>query len=304
MSIAATTTAQDRRRAALSVLARATTGIPAEARAPLVERIHSDGAWSALEWLLHGARGRRPLAPAVKRIDALVGRDVKWGRAELDLIARWHTADIRLITPEDTEWPTLLGDLGALAPIALWVKGAIPDLSGGSVSIVGSRTLSAAGHSIIDRAMTGLRIPVISGMAVGADEAAHRAALRHGVPTVAVLPSGLDNPYPHSNRALADWIVSGGGALLSETPPGVGAVRHRFLDRNRIIAALGEASLIIEAGTTSGTMNEARHAQRLGRRIAAVPGTPGTDALIASGAAHPALTGTDLEALHDVGVVP
>lgn len=294
---APTATRLERERAAVSLLAQAAALVPADARTDLIEGITSGGPWNTLAWLTDATATRGKLAPAARYASRTI-RAERWGAAELAQINSWASAGIRFITRADEDWPAPLNDLGALAPVALWVRGRIPDLGDGAVSIVGSRNLSSSGHSKIDRLVLALPVPVISGLAIGADETAHRAALAHQVPTVAVLPSGVDHPYPAGNWQLAERIVASGGAVLSELPPGTTAARQRFLDRNRIIAALGSGSLIVEAAAISGTLSEARHAHKIGRPIAAIPGTPGADRLIEEGAAFPMISSADLDALH------
>lgn len=293
--------AYDRDRAAISLLARAASLIDADDRTGLLERLAAEGSWGALAWLTDAASARGRLAPAARYATRIISA-TRWGSAELEQIRAAEAAGIRLLSRAEDDWPAGLDDLGNLAPVALWVRGVIPDLSEGAVSVVGSRNLSSVGHSTIDRLVSGLPVPVISGLAIGADETAHRAALRHRVRTVAVLPSGVDHPYPLGNKQLAERIVTDGGAVISELPPGATASRQRFLDRNRIIAALGSGSLIIEAGAISGTLSEARHAHRLGRPIAAIPGTVGADKLISTGTAFPMLGAADLDALHHLNV--
>lgn len=292
------TTEQLRDRASISLLARTAGTLPADLRVDLVHTIQTHGPWAAVREMTSTSARRGKLGAAARRVGNIIATR-GWVDAELALADTWAEDGIRMITPGDTEWMPGLDDLGTLTPIALWVRGRIPDLNDGAISIVGSRDLSILGHSRIDRAVVGLPVPVISGLAIGADETVHRAALLHGVPTIAVLPSGVDRPYPATNQQLSERIVESAGALISEIPPGLPPVRHRFLDRNRIIAALGTGSLIVEAGTISGTMNQAGHATRLGRRLAAFPGAPGTDQLIASGLAYPALSRTDIDALYD-----
>ncbi|MBN9214143.1 MAG: DNA-protecting protein DprA [Microbacterium sp.] len=291
-------TSHERHRAITSALARAGAVATADDRRELVARLIVEGPEGGMRWALDQKRQRGPLGALARKLQAIV--DVpRWGHHELvDLRAADDADGTRFITRGCAEWPEQLNDLGDLAPIGLWVQGAIPDMGDGAISIVGSRNLSSTGHSRIDRAVTGLPVPIISGLALGADETAHRAALLRGVPTVAVLPSGIDKPYPHVNRHLAERIVASGGALITETPAGIGTARHRFLDRNRIIAALSTGSLIVEAGAISGTMSEARHAHALRRRLAAFPGTAGCDQLIASGMAYPVISRTDVDALY------
>jgi len=124
-------------------------------------------------------------------------------------------------------------------------------------------------------------VTVISGAAFGIDTAAHRAALHAGgdadPPTVAVLACGIDRAYPEANRALLD-AIGAVGAVVSEYPPGTTPARHRFLVRNRIIAALGAGTVVVEAGRRSGTLSTAAAADQLGRLVMAVPG-PVTSAM-------------------------
>jgi DNA processing protein len=112
---------------------------------------------------------------------------------------------------------------------------------------------------------------VVSGGALGIDGAAHRCALAVGATTVAVLAGGVDRLYPAANQALLLQIANS-GALISELPPGASPTKWRFLQRNRLIAAVSQATVVIEAGWRSGSMNTASHAQNLGREVGAYPG--------------------------------
>jgi DNA processing protein len=123
---------------------------------------------------------------------------------------------------------------------------------------------------------------VVSGGAIGIDAAAHEGAVGR---TVAVLASGLDRPYPPRNAPLFAEIVAAGGALASPFPEGTPVRRWQFLHRNEIIAALAEAVVVVEAGARSGSLHTARAAARLHKVVGACPGSPGTEALIATGAA-------------------
>jgi DNA processing protein len=173
--------------------------------------------------------------------------------------------------------------VGALVPpIALWTRGpADPAVLGvASVAIVGSRAATAYGEHISAEWAYSLGrrdISVISGGAYGIDAAAHRGALAAGACTVLVSAGGLDRPYPSGNRLLYQQIAES-GLLISERPPGSAPHRLRFLSRNRIIAALGSCTLLIEAASRSGALNTVRYARELGRVVLAVPG-PVTSAM-------------------------
>jgi DNA processing protein len=180
-------------------------------------------------------------------------------------------------------------ELGSMAqPVeALWYVGRLPAATDRRLAVVGARGASTAKSRLAhDLSASAVRdgFAVVSGGALGIDAAAHRGALDAGGTTFAVLGCGVDVIYPDRHAALyADVAVRGG--LLSEYEPGTPPRGWQFPARNRIIAALAEAVLVVEAGFASGALITARVARKLGRRVLAVPGSPGTDALIATGAA-------------------
>jgi len=133
-------------------------------------------------------------------------------------------------------------------------------------------------------------VPVVSGAAYGIDGAAHRAALASGAATVALLAGGVDRFYPAGHAHLLDRISDGGGAVVAEVPCGSAPTKWRFLQRNRIIAALADVTVVVEAGWRSGSLNTAAHALDLGRALAVVPG-PVTSA--ASAGCHRLLRESD-----------
>lgn len=186
--------------------------------------------------------------------------------------------EIRLIQRGDDEWPEALDDLKDEDAVSqLWVRGSLKlneVVHQWPISIVGSRASSAYGESVtstfVDGFVKGGR-PIISGAAFGIDAAAHRAALVGGGSTVAVLACGVDRAYPAAHKALLDNIAEY-GLIVSEYEPGTAPAKHRFLERNRIIAALGSAMLVVEAGRRSGSFNAAGWADRYGRPVYAVPG--------------------------------
>jgi len=184
----------------------------------------------------------------------------------------------RFIIPEDESWPAALTDLRDSVPLGLWALGT-PDFPpcDRAVSIVGSREATPYGEKattmFVDKARE-LGLTVISGGAYGIDAQAHRAALgtkHQGLPTIAVLAGGLDRLYPAGNTELLRRIAAQ-GLLVTEMPPGMRPNRYRFLNRNRLIAALSATSVVIEARYRSGALSTANHAHDLGRTVAAVPG--------------------------------
>jgi len=169
-------------------------------------------------------------------------------------------------------------------------------LGGGApgVAIVGARRASPYGLAVarsLGRGVAAAGLPVISGMALGADSAAHEGALAAGGATVAVLAGGAERPYPASKRALYRRILVAGGAAISEMPPGALVRRWAFPARNRLIAALAAVTVVVEAAERSGSLITADFADDLGRSVAAVPGrvtsplSAGTNALLRDGAA-------------------
>jgi len=184
--------------------------------------------------------------------------------------------DIRLIGPGDAEWPGALDQLGPARPYALWLRGNA-DLRfacSRSVSMVGSRAATGYGGHVAGEIAADLGErgwAIVSGGAYGIDAAAHRGALAAEAVTIAVLACGVDYPYPAGHADLFAAIAAH-GLVISEWPPGRHPGRIRFLVRNRVIAALGCGTVIVEAGERSGALNTARHAANLGKPLMAVPG--------------------------------
>ncbi|GAA3835580.1 MULTISPECIES: DNA-processing protein DprA [Amycolatopsis] len=200
---------------------------------------------------------------------------------------------MRLLIPEDDEWPgwPLLslqlaasrGVQGVAPPLALWVRGQVrfDEATEQAVAIVGARAATGYGEHVAGdfaSALAGQGVSVFSGAAYGVDGAAHRGALFVGGTTVALLGCGLDAGYPAGHVVLLDKIAEHGGLVVSEYPPGTPPARHRFLVRNRLIAALSEGTIVVEAGRRSGARNTATTAGALGKVVMAVPG-PITSAL-------------------------
>jgi DNA processing protein len=236
----------------------------------------------------HGARRALELAvgetgllvPGSLTPHQLAEAQARWrpraqARAVLDALESCAHIGGRLLLPGDEHWPVGLDDLGAHAPLVLWARGDVDGCSGRpAVSIVGARAATAYGESVAaelagDLAAGG--VAVISGGAYGIDGAAHRAALGAGGTTIAYLAGGVDRAYPVGHQQLFDRIRNG-GAVLSEVPCGAAPTKWRFLQRNRLIAAAGAATVVVEAGWRSGSLNTAGHAAALGRPLGAVPG--------------------------------
>jgi DNA processing protein len=180
--------------------------------------------------------------------------------------------DVRVLGRSSPEYPDKLEHLPD-PPARLWVAGVGLDRLPPAVAIVGTRTPTPYGREIAhalaaEFAMAG--ICVVSGLARGIDSDAHLGALSRGA-TIAVLPGGIDVCYPSSNRELYARIPAG-GALVAEHEPGTGTHKHRFTHRNRLIAALSLATVVVQAGERSGALSTARHALAIGRDVFAVPG--------------------------------
>lgn len=264
-----------------------------------VSAVGAEVAWRAL------ADGQAPQPVMAATAVRLAGMD----RGQLEALA---IADLRsaervgavIIGPGDPQWPgECFGPLEwvhpydacptAAAPLALYARGqGWPRIPRGGLAVVGSRAATPYGVRVTtelaaEAATAGAT--VVSGAAFGIDAAAHRGALHSadlgdgaggcrddagsigGAATVAVLACGIDRAYPMAHRALLDAIATQ-GAVLSEYPPGSVPARHRFLVRNRLIAALAEATVVVEAGRRSGSLNTATTAAGLGRTVLAVPG--------------------------------
>lgn len=180
----------------------------------------------------------------------------------------------RLVTSLSAGYPAGLRDLSD-APEELRVVGELPDLPR-AISIVGTRR---ADDEALDFAYSLAReavlngFTVISGGAMGVDRAAHEGAVDGGGCTVVVLPTGLDAPYPRANHDLFARVLEA-GCLLTEVEDGADPQRGRFLTRNRLIAALGRSTIVVQAPARSGALSTARCAQRLGRAVFAVPASP------------------------------
>jgi DNA processing protein len=205
---------------------------------------------------------------------------------------------LTILTRADPVWPTQLDDLGEHAPLCLWVRGDPRRLRSfdRSVALVGARAATSYGeHVTVDLSADLARggIPVVSGGAYGIDGAAHRTALAVGGLTVALLAGGVERAYPVGHTQLLERIADA-GVVVSEVPCGSAPTKWRFLQRNRLIAALSAATVVVEAGWRSGSLNTASHAVALSRPLGAVPG-PITSA--ASAGTHRLLRESDAQCI-------
>ncbi len=183
--------------------------------------------------------------------------------------------DIRALT--SAEFPPLLAEIPQ-PPTALWAAGNLPSSELKLLAVVGSRKYTTYGKQVVEHLLSGLDgypVGIVSGLALGIDALAHEAALAHGLYTIAVPGSGLHESvlYPSTNRRLAQRILANGGGLLSELPPPTPAAIWTFPQRNRIMAGMSHATLLIEAGEKSGTLITARMAVDYNRELLAVPGS-------------------------------
>jgi DNA processing protein len=206
---------------------------------------------------------------------ALTALGISNSRGE-EVLASCALHDIRLVIPGDDEWPTQLDQL-TVPPLGLFVRGVenLRLLAARSVAIVGSRAASGYGVRVSSdiAAELGERgWSIISGLAFGIDAAAHRGALAVNASTAAVLAGGLDAIYPTAHTELGERVRAH-GVLISEVAPGVPPMRHRFLTRNRIIAALTRGTLVVEAAHRSGSLRTAAAAEAMLRPVMAVPGS-------------------------------
>jgi DNA processing protein len=188
--------------------------------------------------------------------------------------AALEACDASVLTYGGPGYPAELEDLQHDPPAWLFLRGRPFQAGEQRVAIVGSRSCSALGREVahdLGRRLAGAGLPVVSGAANGIDEASHRGALAAPGRTVAVLGSGIDVAYPRSNAALLDRILAS-GTVVSEYPPGVPAVPRNFPARNRIVAGLARALVVVEGAGKSGSRISVDHALDLGRDVFAVPG--------------------------------
>ncbi|MGO1738870.1 MAG: DNA-processing protein DprA [Actinomycetaceae bacterium] len=264
-------------------LARAAWTRLVEGPDPQAHRLARElGAPEALAWLRRAAGGV-VLPPVPPGVDD--------GRGSLATsVARWtprleHLEPAReldrvdqlggwFVVPGDAQWPAGLDDLGEDAPPGLWGRGQLAALARPAAGIVGSRASTPYGMSVGAEIAAGVAdagMVVLSGGAYGIDTAAHRGALAVDGCSVAVMAGGIDRFYPAGSARMLEQLLED-GAVVAEAAPGSNPARHRFLARNRLIAAMSGATLVVEAAHRSGALSTARHAAGIGRPVGAVPG--------------------------------
>jgi DNA processing protein len=258
----------------------------------LVDAVSAYGVGSTLGSLTDGGLfPAPPSGPPGRLVSGLNSAVEAWARRlpvdpERDL-RTIRRLDGTVITPSNPAWPPGLTDLGPTAPLCLWLRGDYQGFAdrvngvgpGGliepAVALVGARAATAYGtHLAADLAagLTERGFTIASGGAFGIDIAAHQATLATGGRTVVFLAGGLDQPYPLANAETLHQILEDSGLWLGESPPGTKPARHRFLQRNRLIAATARAVVVVEAAWRSGALNTATHAAQLFRPVGAVPG--------------------------------
>ncbi|HEX5204416.1 MAG TPA: DNA-processing protein DprA [Actinoplanes sp.] len=253
--------------------------------------VQSYGACVTLERLLHG-----DCADATLRTAVIARRDgIDPRRFAETTMRRAERLGARIVVPSDDEWPVRVESLATLElglpgrvnqdvrpPLCIWTRGGLRlgETLDRSVAVVGARAATGYGTQVTSDLAHGLAEngwAVVSGGAFGIDAAAHRATLAAGGRTVAVLACGVDRPYPVGNTAMFERIADV-GLLVSEWPPGSEPLRHRFLVRNRVIAAATAGTVVVEAAARSGAAQTMSRVLALGRAAMVVPG-PVTSAM-------------------------
>ncbi len=208
---------------------------------------------------------------------------------ELELL---EACGARTLTWEDEAYPSLLREIPQSPPV-LFVRGSAGPQFEQALAVVGTRRVTPYGREVCEQfcaAVARTGVAIVSGLARGVDAIAHRMAVDEGAPTAAVLAGGIDGVYPRENAGLAERVLAN-GCIVSEYPPGVKTRPDYFPRRNRIISGLARATLVVEAGMTSGALHTANHALEQNREVFAVPGSvfsrqsEGTNRLIRESAA-------------------
>lgn len=185
-----------------------------------------------------------------------------------------HEQQIDIITYEDIRYPELLKEIDD-KPFVLYIKGSVQPVKKHPIAVVGTRQVSGYGRSVIEfivPALVAQEASIVSGFMYGVDTCAQRVALQVGGHTLGVLGCGFNRLYPVSNKSFVPKLLAAGGGLMTEYPPWVAGYKGNFRERNRIVAGLSLATVVIEAGQKSGSHITARLAGEYGRGVCAVPG--------------------------------
>lgn len=260
--------------------------------------IHTHGPVAALALVVNPSTGDVP-----GRLASLAGAQYYPSRVarRLELTDKHGFA---ILTPEDAGWPTRLAALGDSAPLLLWCRGNLEALTAErATAFTGSRAATAYGEHATMTLTSDLVADghvIITGAAYGIGGTATRTALASGGTPVVVLAGGVDRLYLSGHHDLITRVATNGGVMISELPPTTAPTKWRFLARNRIIAALADRVVIVEAGTRSGSLSTAGHANSIGRPVYAVPGpvtsptSAGCHQLIRDGRARLATCATEM----------
>jgi DNA processing protein len=268
-------------------------------------------AWLDIEWRKREAPGRVLSRPDAVLLDACDSAAIRARYERFDPDAAREAvrgAGLAAVCSCEDAYPARLRDLPD-PPAVLHVAGDPTSVGGpDSVAVVGARRATPYGLTVardLGQGLSAAGVNVVSGLALGVDAAAHAGALEGVAPPVAVLAGGADRPYPASKRQLYA-AVRAAGAVVSELPPGFGIHRWAFVARNRLIAALAQVVVVVEATQRSGSLTTADLGAELGRTVAAVPGrvtcavASGTNGLIRDGAVLVCGVGDVLEALSEL----
>lgn len=243
-------------------------------------------AWNASPRELIASGIEQKTAETVERAKKTVNPDKEMLRLEKN--------GVTLIEESDSSFPEILKEIPS-PPMWLYIKRNIDERET-TLAVVGSRKATSYGKEAVEKIISGLSrktsVTVASGLAVGIDGEAHRSALKHGLQTIAVVGSGLDEHslFPPQHISLMREIVERGGTIISEYPLGMPAFKQNFIQRNRLIAGLSKGTLVVEAAEKSGALITARFALEQGRSVMAVPGSifspysKGVNTLISEGA--------------------
>lgn len=224
-----------------------------------------------------------PIEALAKLIEGIGTRSQFLGLTNSDLvqdlesvIRKTKRAQAQIIYPGSQFWPKKLNELDFQTPLCLWVRGDLEILINlnKQIAVVGARAASQYGEQVageIGSTLARSDAVTISGAAFGIDAAAHRGAIAGGGKTIAVLGCGIDVAYPAAHAGLISRIVET-GAVVSEVPPTGRPLKQNFLTRNRIIAALSDEVVVVEAAQRSGSLSTANWANALGRKVWGVPG--------------------------------